>query len=188
MYKVNCYFIISLFTITFVIFIQNGYNVFVTAEDNNSWWMILANNLKEQGNYSGAISLYDKALFMEPNNIEIIANKGDTLNHMGNYSGAISLYDNALRIDNNYKNALDGKGWALLELGNYTQALPYFDKALQIDPMLVDALNFKGQTLNKLGNYTGAQYYFDKALQIDPKNLLLNKYLQNLALNKTSNA
>ena len=71
---------------------------------------------------------------MEPNNIEIIANKGDTLNHMGNYSGAISLYDNALRIDNNYKYALDGKGWALIELGNYTQALPYFDKALQIDP------------------------------------------------------
>ena len=62
----------------------------------------------------------------------------------------------------------------------------YFDKALQIDPMLVDALNFKGQTLNKLGNYTGAQYYIDKALQIDPKNLLLNKYLQNLALNKTN--
>ncbi len=92
-----------------------------------------------------------------------------------------------LQIDPNYKWSLSNKGWALIELGNYTQALPYFDKALQIDPMLVDALNFKGQTLNKLGNYTGAQYYIDKALQIDPKNLLLNKYLQNLALNKTSN-
>jgi len=80
---------------------------------------------------------------------------------------------------------LSNKGWALLELGNYTQAIPYFNKALQIDPTLVDALNFKGQALYKLGNYTGAQYYLNKALEIDPKNLLLNKYLQKLALNKT---
>ena len=186
LYKLNYYPMSSLFAITLIILLLVGYNVFVTAEDNNSW-ILLANNLKEKGNYSGAISIYDKSLSMKPNNKEIIANKGDTLNQMGNYSGAISIYDKALRIDNNYIYALDGKGWALLELGNYTQALPYFDKALQIDPTLVDALNFKGQTLYKFGNYTGAHYYLNKALQLDPNNLLLNKYIQNLALNKTSN-
>ena len=131
--------------------IQNGYNIFVSAEDVN-YLVKLANKFKEQGNYSIAISLYDKAL----------------------------------RIDNNFINALDGKGWALIELGNYTQALPYFDKALQIDPNLVDALNFKGQALYNLGNYTESKYYLDKALQINPKDLLLNKFLQNLASNKTS--
>src|SRR6185312_12886022 len=96
--------------------ISNQENHIVIALGNV--WSKIGNDLKERGNLTGAIAVYNKALMIEPKNKEILANKGDTLNLLGNHTGALAIYDKALRIDPSYVNALDGKGWALNELGN----------------------------------------------------------------------
>ena len=62
------------------------------------------------GNFSEAITAYDKALEIDPKDKEAWVNKGAALNRMGNFSEAITAYDKALKIDPNYVNAWDGKG------------------------------------------------------------------------------
>src|SRR6476469_8361961 len=57
------------------------------------------NILASQGNYNGAISLYDKVLATDPNNIKALYNKGKALIKLVYYNVAISLYDKILSIN-----------------------------------------------------------------------------------------
>ncbi|MGA9152365.1 MAG: tetratricopeptide repeat protein [Candidatus Nitrosopolaris sp.] len=107
--------------------------------------------LDESGNYTGAIEYYDKALAIDPHNVNALRNKGLALDNSGNYTGAVQYYDKALAIDPHYVKALNGKGNAFYQLGNYTAAIVYYDKALAIDPHEVSTLANKGNALDELG-------------------------------------
>ena len=115
-----------------------------------------------------AIMLSDKALSIDPYNVDLLAIKGRAFNRLQNYTEAIKYFDKALAIDPTYKYALANKGVALNKLGNYSEAIRYYDKALDIDPKFVYALSGKGDTLSNQGNYTEARKYYEKALNISP--------------------
>ena len=139
-----------------------------------------------QGNYTGVILSFDKALVINPKNITALTGKGGVLDELGNYTGAILYLDKALTLNPNDVDAINNKGTALDNLGNHTGAIEYYDKALSINPHYVLALNNKGWALNSLRNYTGAIEYYDKALAVDPHyfNSLYNK---GLALDELGN-
>ena len=130
----------------------------------------IGDKLQDQGNYMLSIDVYNKALRIDPDDVNALEGIGLSLNQLGNYTQAIPYFDKALKLDPNHIWSLTNKGWALNELGNYTQAIPYFDKALKLDPTLVDAINLKGKALYKIGNITEANICFDKALKLDPNN------------------
>jgi len=67
------------------------------------------NTLREQGNYTGAIQYYNKALSIDPSDIDAINGKGDVYYDQSNYTEAIKYYDKALSIDPNSVEALSGK-------------------------------------------------------------------------------
>ena len=125
-------------------------------------------SLDKLGNHTGAIEYFDKALAIDPHDVDALNYKGVAFNSLGNYSGAIEYYDKALAINPKYENALASKGVALGNLGNHTGAIIYYDKALTIDPNKTYALDNKGYDLNALGNHSRAILYYDKALAIDP--------------------
>jgi tetratricopeptide (TPR) repeat protein len=128
----------------------------------------MVNALIDLGNYTQAITYLDKALAIDPHDVDALNNKGGTLMDLGNYTEAIPYLERALAIDPNYKWALDNKGLTLADLENYTGAITYYDKALAIDPKYENALYNKGYDLAALGNYTEAISYYDKALAINP--------------------
>ncbi len=115
-----------------------------------------------------AIELYDKALKLDPNYVNALYNKGNTLSNLGKYQEAIELYDKALKIKPDAVLALYNKGTALDNLGRYQEAIECYDKALKIDPGYVDALYNKGTTLDKLDKHQEAMECFDKILKINP--------------------
>ncbi|MGC2570991.1 MAG: tetratricopeptide repeat protein [Candidatus Nitrosopolaris sp.] len=123
-----------------------------------------------RGNYTEAITYFDKALKIDPKYKDALHDKGEALNNLGNYTGAVKYLDRALAIDHNDESALNGKGWALNGLGDHTGAVNYLDRALKIAPLNSFALSNKGWALNGLGNYTGAIVVLNKALAIDPTN------------------
>ena len=125
------------------------------------------NALIEQGNYTGAIQSFDKALVTDPNDKYALEGKGYALYNLGNYTEAIQYYDKVSAIYPNDELAQSNKGFALNNLGNYTQAIQSFDKALAIDPNDKYALHGQGNAFDRLGNYTGVIQYYDKALDID---------------------
>jgi tetratricopeptide (TPR) repeat protein len=127
--------------------------------------------LKNLGNYTGAIEQYDKALAIDPKHVNALNNKGNVLFKLERYREAIEQYDKVLAIDPKHVNALNGKGNALNGLARYTEAIEYFDKALAIDPKYVKVLFNKGLALDKLERYTEAIEYYDKVLDINPKHV-----------------
>ena len=64
------------------------------------------------GNYTGAITYYDKALAIDPKNVLALTSKGIALGNLGNYTGPIQYLDRALAIDPHYIRALTYKGIA----------------------------------------------------------------------------
>jgi tetratricopeptide (TPR) repeat protein len=81
------------------------------------------NDLVKLGSYNGAIVFYDKALAIDPNNVDALYNKGNVLVKLGDSIGAIASYDKALAIDPNNKKVLHNKGLLLFKLGNYTNLI-----------------------------------------------------------------
>jgi tetratricopeptide (TPR) repeat protein len=78
-----------------------------------------------------AISYYDKALAIEPNDVVVLEDKNSALDLLGRYNEAIVYYDKALTLD-------------LRNVDNYTQAIQYYDRALAIEPTYTGPLTGKG--------------------------------------------
>ena len=70
-------------------------------------------------NYSDALRLYDLALKKEPKNINLLVDKGATLQNMGRLKLAIRSYDKALVVSPDNLDALLNKGAALHSAQNY---------------------------------------------------------------------
>ena len=68
-------------TIIFCMFIIG--NLQVAAEENE--WAKTGDLLKQEGNYSEAITAYNNALQIDPKDKQAWVNKGDTLNYLGNH-------------------------------------------------------------------------------------------------------
>ena len=138
------YFLATSISISFSIQLTNA-----IAENNTSGISNLINkgeDLYNLGNYDEAIKYYDKALSIDPNNIQALYSKGLAIYNWDKYE-AIKYYDKALSIDPNNTHALYSKGLALDSLGDRDEAIKYYDKALFIDPNNDDILLQKHEAL-----------------------------------------
>lgn len=150
------------------------------------------------GRYQEAITYYDKALAINPNNVDVLNAKGvatskltpnfKPLSYNGqnpiirnfhlildaspNFSGNSNYtapFDKALELSPMDTKVLLNKGKYLADkLGKYDEAIIFYDKALKINANYAPALYNKGEAPQKLARYNEAQQYFDKAKNIDP--------------------
>lgn len=84
--------------------------------------------------YSEAILFIDKSLQKDPNNIEILTNKGIALNKLGYYNEALRYYDRVLSIDSKFVPAINNKANILAKMGNFDTAQSLYFSALEIEP------------------------------------------------------
>jgi tetratricopeptide (TPR) repeat protein len=82
--------------------------------------------------YSLAISAYDDALKLAPEDVYALNNKGNALQRLGDLQSALSQH----------KEAMD----------SYSLAISAYDDALKLAPEDVQILNNKGNALAKLGD------------------------------------
>ena len=120
------------FVIPILLFSFSSVFAFADSEDVNSLIEQSFNEIQAK-NYQKANSLIDKALEIDPNNVEIITNKAVILSHLGRIDQAEFYIDKALEIDDSYPFALYNKGIFLGNQGNYYDAIPYFMKTLELD-------------------------------------------------------
>jgi tetratricopeptide (TPR) repeat protein len=86
------------------------------------------------GNYTEAITYFDKALAISPNYSLTLNNKGAALYGLGIYNESIAYFDKALSVNPRYTTALYNKAATLSKLGIYNESIAYFDKVLAIQP------------------------------------------------------
>lgn len=84
--------------------------------------------------YADAIYYYDQSLIADPNNVDILANKGSALAKMNFYEEAIIHYDSALDVEPNNFQVLNNKANALANLEKYAEAIQTYKKALAAAP------------------------------------------------------
>lgn len=84
--------------------------------------------------FDQSLIFFDASLIKDPNNVEIITNKGSALGKLGYISESIFYYDQALEIDSNFVPAINNKANALANMGKYEKSISLYNEAIQKNP------------------------------------------------------
>jgi tetratricopeptide (TPR) repeat protein len=142
-----------------------------TLQKNPTCWMAHNNlglTLLQKGKVEEAITHFQKALAINPNEAEGHNNLGNALLKRGNVDEAIVHYQKALQITPDLAEAHNNLGNALVRKGSVDEAIVHYQKALQITPDLAETHNNLGNALVQKGNVDEAIIHYQKALQINP--------------------
>jgi len=114
--------------------------------------------------FDSSLNFFNDSLIDNPNDVEILVNKGSTLGKLGHFSEAILYYEQAINIDPNFLPAKNNKANALVNLGNFDEAISLYNEILLENP-----------------HYTTARKNLDIALlettEFEIENIIDNKFL-----------
>ncbi|MEK0319963.1 MAG: tetratricopeptide repeat protein [Nitrosopumilus sp.] len=97
--------------------------------------------------FDSSLNFFNDSLINNPNDVELLVNKGSALGKLGYFSEAIVYYDQAINIDPDFLPAKNNKANALVNLGNSDEAILLYNEILVKNP-----------------NYTTARKNLDTAL------------------------
>jgi tetratricopeptide (TPR) repeat protein len=143
---------------------NNNNNNIVQAKLWNNRGTALAN----LGKHQQAIECFDKAIEINPNDVNIWNSKGTAFHYLSKYQQAIECFDKAIEVNPNDADAWSAKGHSLNNLKKYHHAIECFDKAIEINPNDADAWYSKGVAFDYLIKHTEAIECYEKALAINP--------------------
>ncbi|NND86524.1 MAG: tetratricopeptide repeat protein [Nitrosopumilus sp.] len=86
-----------------------------------------------------SLSFFNESLIDNPNNVEILVNKGSALGKLGYYSEAITYYDHAIKLDPGFLPAKNNKANALSNLGHFNEAVMLYTEILEKNPSYLTA-------------------------------------------------
>ena len=92
--------------------------------------IIKGSELFNKFKYQDAISYYDKALTITPNNVDALVGTANSLFKLNRYEESVSYYDKALDIQPVNVTVLYDKADALTYLGRYEEAIAVYDENL----------------------------------------------------------
>ncbi|MDG6219857.1 MAG: tetratricopeptide repeat protein, partial [Candidatus Thermoplasmatota archaeon] len=124
--------------------------------------------LARAGDYAGAISLFDRALERDQENILVRVSKGMTYMRMNRLQEALSSFEEIIDRRPSWVGPRFMGGLILGQMGRYDEAGEYLDRAIELQPKYADAWNLKGIILASRREYTQALDCFDHALDINP--------------------
>lgn len=79
---------------------------------------------------------FEKALSIEPNNIEVIINLANAKDEAGDYDSAILGYTKAIELDKRNALAYNNRGFSYFHKGEFEKAMNDYDMALMLSPKL----------------------------------------------------
>lgn len=117
-------------------------------------------------NLERAKKLLDKALSIDPKNIDANILYGDIYTELNNGSLAAEFYNKALDLDLNSARAIVSKGRLYKRSTNYEGAAQEFTNAIKIDPNYAPAYRELAETELKLGRLGKAKENYKKYLEL----------------------
>ena len=84
--------------------------------------------------FDSSLNFFNESLLNDPNNIEILVNKGSALGKLGYHTEAILHYDQAITLDPTFLPAKNNKANALANLGNFDEAILLYQEILEVNP------------------------------------------------------
>jgi tetratricopeptide (TPR) repeat protein len=107
--------------------------------------LLLASYANEQRRLDDAVHWLDRGLAVQPDNAELMSEKGFTLNQLKRPQEALAVYERGLAVtpEGNLTRPilLRGKGFSLMELGRLDDAERAYQDSLKLEPQNELALN-----------------------------------------------
>ncbi len=122
---------------------------------------------------------FEKALSIEPNNIEVIINLANAQDESGNYDSAIVGYTKAIELDKRNALAYNNRGFSYFHKGEFKKAMNDYDMALMLSPklkiaeynkqelikVLEDDEKYSDLLKNAENSHKDYKYYFNLGIQ-----------------------
>jgi tetratricopeptide (TPR) repeat protein len=132
------------------------------------------------GRLEDAVSCYERAVRIRPDNSSAYCNLGNALKSLGRMPDAVAAYEAALRAKPDIPEAENGIGNALLSLGRLPEAIGHYEKALLLRPDYAEAHNGLGLALARVrGREDEAVAQFGVALRLAPDSVAAHFNLAN---------
>jgi len=126
------------------------------------------NNLRDQGNFRGAIVLYKNALEKDPNYLEARTELAETYLTAGNLDKAENEFQKVLHQNPSASKILLKLATVYIQQKKPEAALLELDKFHSSNSETVDSLTLYGLAHAETGDLESAEKLFNKALKIDP--------------------
>lgn len=124
--------------------------------------------LQDKGLLDEALSLYKKAIEMNPYAAEAYFNIGVIYQEKGLSDKAALNYEIAIGLNKDFLEAHHNLGVVFKEKGIFHEAVPCFQRVLQLKPDHASALYNLGNTLVAEGRFKEAMIAYEKAIDIQP--------------------
>jgi Tfp pilus assembly protein PilF len=138
--------------------------------------------LGKQGHFDEAISQFQTALKLEPNDMNVLCALGMAWNGKGRLDEAIASFQEVLRLKPDNADAHNNLGFVLSRKGRLDEAISQYQEALRLKPDYVFVRNNLGVALARKGRLDEAIEQFQEALRLEPNNVGV-LYNLGLALN-----
>lgn len=138
---------------------------------------ISGDKLYQQGNIDGAIAEYEKALLMDPENVNVLNSIGVCFGVKGKHQTAINMFKKAMKIAPDDVMAPHNTGLAYLMIEDKDKALEFFLHAYSIDQNQLEVIIQIGRIYLEKKDTEKAREYFKKAVDIDEDSGTAHRFL-----------
>lgn len=122
-----------------------------------------------EGNYQGALVLFDRALRANPNSGAAWSGKGNCFAVLEKFDEALECYNKALSINPSEAGYYYNKARLLADNGSRQEAIEIYQHSIKLDENHLDSLNNLGICYIEEGDKEKAYSYFKTALDKNPK-------------------
>ena len=129
----------------------------------------LGNALLDAGKLDGAITHFQAARQIKPDDAKAAFNLGNALVQKGRLNEGIANLSQAVQLQPSYVDAHINLGSAFLKIGQVKDAIDHLQRALRLEPAQDAAWNDLGYAYLQQGTIDEAIKCFQKAIQIDPR-------------------
>lgn len=130
------------------------------------------NEHQNKGELAAALADYDRALVIDPQNVNAYINRGLLRSEKGELEAAEADQTKAIALDPDNATAYSNRGFVKSNKGAYEAAIVDLEKAIALDPRHAYAYNNRGQTLAALGRHEEALADYDKSIALDSENAI----------------
>jgi Flp pilus assembly protein TadD len=118
--------------------------------------------------WQNSISLWDHALWMDPDSYLPYNNRGAARADLGDDEEALQDYQTSIAIRDNWPKPWNNRGMLMATRGNHPAAVEDFTRSLQIDPDQVSPYGYRALSRIKTGDLAGAKADLDVYLRLKP--------------------
>ena len=146
---------------------QAGYEAILAVQPRHADAInLLAAIAVQTGNPLKAVELYDKAIEIDPNNLDAYCNSAMALSQLRQLDEALARLEHVIAVKADFTEAYMNRGLILCELNRWEAALASYEQAVALEPDYAEAHLACGHVLQELNQLDAALARCDSAIAL----------------------